>query len=469
MKKRKFSFITFYHREKKDIFLALLSSALIASFTYKLNITPFFAIIPLLTIVYSRNFKAALIFSAFTGLVSAMFTFDWVYYYGSSFPLYPTVIALWTVFFTVFSAATHFLYNRTKIVSLFAAPIVWIWLMFMIDITRYGSYIFELSMYNPTMAPLIWFIGGRGITFVVIAINSAFAEFILKKTKTSLIIALLLVASLAACYVYSNVSEATGEPLNVVLVQGNFEKTWEWRQKNINVILEIYQRLSKDKIAEGLIVWPEHTFPVDIIHYYTNISDKIKVFVKSNSVYLITGSLISEPSLPDYHYDSALLFSPEGTLLDIYKSYTPAYYNEYTLKSNEGLKLFNIQGKKAGIMICVEEKDSQVARTHSKNGAQFLISISNDQNFKRGIYLSGLYSNLRAAENYKYFIRSANTGATKIINPYGKAEVLEENKRNILIGEVLLNKHKTFYTKYGDIPLYLATLLIFASIKRRGK
>lgn len=120
-------------------------------------------------------------------------------------------------------------------------------------------------------------------------------------------------------------------------------------------------------------------------------------------------------------------------------------------------------------MICVEEKDSQVARTQSKNGAQFLISISNDQNFKRGIYLSGLYSNLRAAENYKYFIRSANTGETKIINPYGKAKALEKDKRNILIGEVRLNEHKTFYTKYGNTPLYLMTLLIFAIIKRRDK
>ena len=469
MKKRKFSFITFYHREKKDIFLALLSSALIASLTYKFNIAPFFAIVPLLTIVYRRNFKDALIFSAFTGLVSAIFSFDWVYYYGSSFPLYPTVIALWTVFFTVFSAATHFLYNRTKIVSLFAAPIVWIWLMFMIDITRYGSYIFEFSMYNPTMAPLIWFIGGRGITFIIIAINSAVAELIVKKTKASLIIALLLAASLVACYVYSNTSEATGEPLNVVLVQGNFEKTWEWRQKHIEDIFEIYKRLSSDKITDGLIVWPEHTFPVDIIHYYTNIFDKIKAFVKNSNNYLITGSLVYDNNNPDYHYDSALLFSPEGNLLDVYKSYAPAYYNEYTLESHESLKLFDIKGKKAGIMICAEETNSRTARDYSKKGAQFLVSISNDQNFKRGAYLSSLYSNLRAAENYKYFIRTTNTGITQIINPYGKAKALEENKRNILIGEIRLNEHKTFYTKYGDIPLYLATLLIFVSIKRRGK
>ena len=80
MKKKKSSFITFYHNEKKDIFLALLSSALIASITYKFNIAPFFAIIPLLMIIYSRNLKAVLAFSALTGFLSAIFTFDWVYY-----------------------------------------------------------------------------------------------------------------------------------------------------------------------------------------------------------------------------------------------------------------------------------------------------------------------------------------------------------------------------------------------------
>lgn len=466
MKKIKFSFSNIYRHEKKDTFFALLSSALIISLTYKFNLAPFFAIIPLLTIVYHRNFKAVLIFSAFTGLVSSIFMFDWVYYYGSYLPIYPMVIALWTLFFVTFSALTHFLYNRTKFFSFFAAPVIWVWLMFLLDFTKYGSYIFEFSMYNPAMAPLIWWVGGRGVTFIIIIINSAVAEFIVKKTKTSLAVATILILTLVGCYSYSINAEAEGEPFKVALAQGNFEETWEWRQTNLDEIFNTYAAFDYDKV--DLIVWPEHTFPVDIIYFYTDIFTKIKGFVKNSKAYLVTGSLVYDENT-EYHYDSALLFSPAGELLDVYKSVSPAFYNEDTIPGKEEIKLFNIKGKKAGIMICAEETTNKIAREQSKKGAQFLISISNNQNFRRGIHLSSLYSRLRAAENYKYLVRATNTGITQITNPYGKTQAIEESKRNILIGEILLNEHMTFYTKYGDIPLYIITLLIFTAIKRSSK
>lgn len=464
--KIKSSLTKFFSDKKKDLLLAILSSVFIISLTYKFNLAPFFAIIPLLLIVYRRNFKTVLLFSAFTGLVSAIFMFDWVYYYGSYFPLYPMVIALWTLFFITFSALTHLLYNRMKFFSFFAAPVVWVWIMFLLDFTKYGSYIFEFSMYNPSMAPLIWWVGSRGITFIIIALNSAVAEFIIKRTKTSLIITTILILSLLGCYFYSINAEAEGEPFKVALVQGNFEETWEWRQTNLDQIFNAYATFDYGKV--DLIVWPEHTFPVDIIYFYTDIFDKVKDFVKNSKAYLITGSLIYDENT-EYHYDSALLFSPAGELLDTYKSVSPAFYNEDTISGKEGTKIFNLKGKKAGIMICAEETISKIARTQSKNGAQFFISISNDQNFRRGIHLSSLYSRLRAAENHKYLIRATNTGITQITNPYGKTQAIEESKRNILIGEILLNEHITFYTKYGNIPLYIITLLIFTAIKRRSK
>lgn len=464
--KTKSPFIQFFSDKKKDLFLVLFSSILIISLTYKFNLAPFFAITPFLLIVYKRNFKTVILLSTLTGLLSAIFTFDWVYYYGSYFPLYPMVIVLWTLFFLTFSALTHFLYHRIKFFPFLAAPVVWVWLMFLLDFTKYGSYILEFSMYNPTMAPLIWIVGGRGITLIIITLNSAVAEFIIKKTKMSKMIMVILPLILIGCYFYSINAEAEGEPFKVALVQGNFEKTWEWRQTNLDKIFNAYTTWDYDKV--DLIVWPEHTFPVDIVYFYTDTLNMIEDFVKKNKAYLITGSLIYDESA-EYHYDSALLFSPAGKLLDIYKSVSPAFYNEDTIAGEEGIKLFNIKGKKAGIMICAEEMVSSIAREQSRKDAQFLISISNDQNFRRGIYLSSLYSRLRAAENYKYLIRATNTGITQIVNPYGKTQAIEKNKRNILIGEILLNGHTTFYTKYGDTPLYMLTFLIFIGMKKRNK
>jgi len=464
--KKNFSLNYIYHY-KKDIFLALLSALFLILLTYRIHFMAYFAIAPLLIIIYRRKFISSIIFGTITGLVSSLLMFTWVYTYKPY--IYILIIIVWTAFFTAFTALTHFLYHRIKYVSLFVAPAVWLWLMLILDITKYGSYVFEFSMYNSLTTPLIWLIGGRGVTFVVIALSSAIAEFAVKQTKKKALVIIVIIIILFSCYAYSSVSEADGEPFRVVLVQGNFEKTWEWRQDNVLEIFDTYKSLSEGKIKDGLIVWPEYALPMDIVFYYPLLFEKVKAFVKENEDYLITGSLIYDKETGE-HYDSALIFNPDGEFIDYYNSIYPAFYNEHTLKGDEEIKLFTIEEKKVGIMICAEETDSRIARAQTKQGAQFLVSLSNNQNFNRGIYLSDLYSKLRAAENYKYFVRATNTGVTQVINPYGKTYKIEGNKRKVLIEDIRLNEHKTPYNIYGDIPLYMATLLLIIFLrKRRGK
>lgn len=450
---------------KKDILIVLLSAISLILLTHRANILSYIAIAPLLFIIYKRNFTAAVTLCAFTGLASSLFMFDWVYSYKAS--LYFIAIITWTLFFTLFGAATHALHHRMKSFSFLAAPSVWLWLMLAFDLTKYGSYLFEFSMYNPMAAPLIWLTGGRGITFMVITLNSAIAALFTKPTKKMILGVAALSAILLSCYIYSNTAEATGEPMKTVLVQGNFEETWEWRQKHVTDIFDTYRRMSDGKGKESLIIWPEYALPMDVAYYYPSLLERIQAFVKTNKAYLVTGSLVYDKESGD-HYDAALLFNPDGSLEDNYKSIYPAFYNENTLKGGEEIKLFTIKEKKAGIMICAEETDSRIARMQTQKGAQFLISISNDQNFSRGIHLSALYSRLRAAENYKYLVRATNTGVTQIINPYGKSQNIEINKRKVLIGNIPLNEQKTPYTTYGNILIYVIALLPIIFINKRG-
>lgn len=447
-----------------DIILLLLSFLFIILLSQGISFIAYFAIAPFLIIIYRKRFKTAITFCAFAAFASSLFAFDWVYNYKIG--LYILAIIVWTLFFTTFTALTHFIYHRIKYFSLFVAPAVWIWLMFVLDFTKYGSYIFEFSMHNPMAAPLIWLIGGRGITFIVIALNSIIAGFIIKQSKKKALSTAIITVILIFCYVYSSIGEADGEPLKVVLTQGNFEQAWKWRQDHVIEIFDAYSSLSNGKVEEGLIVWPEYALPMDIVFYYPSLFEKVQEFTKNNNAYLITGSLIYEKESGD-HYDSALLFNPDGKFVDSYNSIYPAFYNEHTIKGEEEAKLFTIKEKKAGVMICAEETDSRLARLQTKEGAQFLVSLSNNQNFSRGIHLSKLYSRLRAAENYKYLVRSTNTGLTQIINPYGKAHEIEENKRKLLIGEIHLNEHKTPYTIYGNKPLYAITLLLIIFIRKR--
>ncbi|MDP2906705.1 MAG: nitrilase-related carbon-nitrogen hydrolase [Nanoarchaeota archaeon] len=463
-KKIFFSFNTFFHSIRGDIFFALLSVLLITSLTHNLNFMSYFAFAPFLMIIHRKNFRYALLFGAFIGLVVSLLSFDWAYnYVGGS--LYVLVVIVTTLFFAAFAALTNFIYHKTKYMSLLAAPIMWVWLMLVLDFTKYGGYIFEISMYNPMTAPLIWLIGGRGITFMVIALNSAIAELFTKPSKKKILGVAIISAVLIFCYAYSGVAEARGDTFKVVLMQGNFNQSWGWRQDNVREIFANYQKMSYGQSGKDLIVWPEFAIPTDI-SFDPFISKGLQEIAKNNNAFFITGSLIFDV-ITKNHYDVALLFDKKGDVIDTFKSVKPAFYNRNTLKGEGVVKPFVLDNKKAGIMICAEEMDSKISRLQVKQGAQFLISISNDQNLGRGIHLAKLYPRLRAAENYKYLVRATNTGITQIVNPYGKTKEIEENERKILIGEILLNEHKTPYTIYGDIPLYSLTFLIILLIKKR--
>lgn len=445
-----------FSKTQIDVFLALLSAFLLASLTYGANLAVYISIIPLLLIIYRNDFKTSVAFCAMVGFLSSLFAFDWIYDYKPY--LYLIVIILLTFFFTFFGALTHILYRKAKHLSLFIAPSVWLWLMLITDLTRYGSYVFEFSMYNPLMAPLIWFIGGRGITFVVIALNSAAAELIIRRSKKNLLATTVILTIIVLCYSYSSVAKPSGDPFKVTLVQGNFDETWTWRQDHVKEIFETYKGLSIDKTDQDLIIWPEYAIVTDV-KYNPLLFRELQSIARKTGSYFITGSMIHEEKTGLY-YDVALLFNPEGNLVDTYKSVYPAFYNNNTIKGEEGIKLFQIQGKKAGIMVCAEETDSKTASSQSKRGAQFLISISNNQGFGRGIHLSSLYSRLRAAENYKYLARTTNTGVTQIVDQYGRIQKTDENKRKILIGQILLSGRKTPYTLYGNIPLYILMVLL---------
>jgi apolipoprotein N-acyltransferase len=69
-------------------------------------------------------------------------------------------------------------------------------------------------------------------------------------------------------------------------------------------------------------------------------------------------------------------------------------------------------------------------------------------------------------------VRTANTGISAIIDPYGKIEAETAiGVRTILDGTAQFRTDRTFYTEYGDVFAYLnvlatAALLIWASRKR---
>jgi len=87
-------------------------------------------------------------------------------------------------------------------------------------------------------------------------------------------------------------------------------------------------------------------------------------------------------------------------------------------------------------------------------GAGFLTVITNDgwwgdtPGYKQHL----TFSQLRAIENRRSVVRSANTGISCFINQKGEIEQsLGWDEKGVLIQEINQNEEVTFYVKYGDI------------------
>jgi apolipoprotein N-acyltransferase len=70
---------------------------------------------------------------------------------------------------------------------------------------------------------------------------------------------------------------------------------------------------------------------------------------------------------------------------------------------------------------------------------------------------------VRAVENRRYIVRTANTGISTIIGPYGKIETATPiGVRTTLEGTAHFRSDRTFYTQYGDLFAYANLLTVIA-------
>ncbi len=108
---------------------------------------------------------------------------------------------------------------------------------------------------------------------------------------------------------------------------------------------------------------------------------------------------------------------------------------------------------KVGPIICYESIYGAFVTEYVRKGADFLAIITNDAWWGNTAGHRQLlsYARLRAIENRRSIVRSANTGISAIINE--KGEVLKQlayGERGVLRGSFAPASEITFYTQYGD-------------------
>lgn len=120
-----------------------------------------------------------------------------------------------------------------------------------------------------------------------------------------------------------------------------------------------------------------------------------------------------------------------------------------------------------GVMICYESIFSPLSRHYRRNGADFLVNVTNDAWFGRDEWWSrssALWQHpahlvMRAVESRMGVARSANTGVSELVDPLGRVtNATEMFQPAAFVGDVMTTDELTVYVRFGDVIGWLSAL-----------
>ncbi|OIQ28379.1 MAG: apolipoprotein N-acyltransferase [Bacteroidetes bacterium MedPE-SWsnd-G2] len=234
--------------------------------------------------------------------------------------------------------------------------------------------------------------------------------------------------------------------------------------KNLNIVSGIsFYKLIHDKDS----LTPESNYYKDNL-WYNDYNSAILLNGNKTEIYHKSKLVVGVENFP---YQEILMPIIGDAMIDLggtvaMKS-TQDYRSVFDLKATEA---------KLAPIICYESVYGEFVTEYVRNGANLLGIITNDawwdttQGHKQ--HLS--YARLRAIENRRSVVRSANTGISALINERGDiTSSLPYGEQGVLKGKVALNETLTVYTKIGDvisrIALFLALFILLISFFRKPK
>jgi apolipoprotein N-acyltransferase len=507
--------------KKKDILLSILSGVfLVLSFpNFDLEFFAWFALVPLFYAFEGKGLYQSFKLGFLTGFVSYLGILYWiivaVHTYGNvPLILSGLILLLLVIYLSLFVGAftflTRFIQIRSGIQTPLFTPVLWVALEYLRSFLLTGFPWANLAYSQYLNLPFIQMAdttGSYGLSLVIVLVNAALYLVIQQWSKKSFPlkeVAITVVILLGfLIYGYAKMKHVDREarqspPLKVGLVQGNIDQSIKWEESFQKETLKIYERLSFKAANEkpDLIIWPETATPF-FFQDEKEYQPIVLSIPKKTGAFLLFGTPFYriEKRKANY-YNSAFLASPSGELVGRYDKIHLVPFGEYiplqkllffiessigegigNFKPGKEIFNFSLPQGKFGLLICFEIIFPDLCRRFVKEGANFLVTITNDAWFGRtsAPYQHFSIATFRAVENRVFIARVANTGISGFIDPKGRilqrGDIFTEEAMN---GTIQLMKGETFYTLYGDVfawicSAFVVTLLVYPVLQsRRG-
>lgn len=405
-------------------------------------------------------------------------------------------------FYMVFITALRSAKQRWLFIDIIFPALLWPALEWIQTLTWLGVPWGKLALGQTAFLPAIQsssLLGPYFIAFVLILFSSLIATGLrywikLKKRQIAVISFVIAVAVFVSNIVFGLIHMISFEENNKInqltaaAVQGNFSSTEKW-SNDLSDIFDTYNSLTLHAAENNvdLVLWPETAIPVSL-NRSDYITSKLKELADEANITLLVGAFYRNND--DKLENAIFLFDGDGVLHnDFYSKRHLVPFGEYVpwrnlimtivpplnevgmldgdLAPGEGGQLIKSELGIIGSLVCFDSIYESLARDSVKEGAEILCVSTNDSWFSDSVavFEHNRDSILRAVENGRYIVRSANTGVSSIISSTGKTIVqLDPLVRGVVSASVYTITEKTLYTRVGNIFIAFSWTLVSASL-----
>lgn len=491
--------------------LAVVSGLALAAAFPSVDLTPlaWVGLVPLLLAIRTRRPRAAFGLGWLTGLTFWLATCYWIvntigHYTAVPVPIAAGVLLLMSsvlaLYHGAFAAGVRWMEER-GLPAIWIAPALWVtleWLRGWFFIGFPWAALGYSQWRFHDLVQMAEVTGVYGVSAVLVFFNVVAAAVLRERGRgvrpllpalvvvTGLVTVLPFVGRLRAASVDAMPAEGR---LRIGLTQGNVEQDRKWDPAFQGETMARYRELTLAAARNGaqLVAWPETAAPF-FFQEQGPLRDEMLDIAHAAGVPIVFGSPAFRQTLGGQiqQLNRAYLLMPDGREHGTYDKIELVPFGEYvpfarvlffvsqmvtTAVGQIGAGLvhtvFELPAEKFGVLICYEGIFPSLTRTFVAGGADFLVNVTNDAWYGQtsAPYQHLIQGTFRAIENRVPVVRAANTGISAIIDADGRIRWQGPLFEQLWhVDEVSWTGVRTFYTRFGDVFVYLCAAVTAAAI-----
>lgn len=504
--------------KKKSLFLLPVISGLLLSLSfpsYDLGFLAWTALAPFLFALRLRGWYEATGCGILFGCSFGLGAFLWFNDIADVIIICTLLmLVLFCSYFIIFSLLYRLISRSAGNWMIIAGPALWVTIEYMrlnfFFLNNPWNLLGHSQYQYPVFIQIADMTGVHGVSFVIFMVNQFISQvpdlFTGRRSKEKTYVpcsfnmnwkfqVIILIGVLSATLLYGQRQidryehmENTGS-IRVATVQANVLTKNGMSETEQAEHMQAYERLTMTISGRDpdLIVWGGTSLPASI-NSSKLVRASLRKIVRDTNAYLLAGGAgydklsMKGGEMPGFS-NSEYLINPLGRLAGQYNKMRLLPFDEFiplekiikwprwitnlplSFTPGREYKIFNVSDARFGTPICWENFFGDHFRHFVLNGANFMVSPTNEGFFGRNSapYQSLAVNIFRAVENKTALVRVTTTGVSAFIGPDG--EIIDRIKDDrgddlfvsgVLVRDVPLFDKKTVFTVYGDIFAYIA-------------